>query len=306
MVVTGDCQRGVSTVVDATVFLLLVGGAIATLVAGSGGLSAVEEDPRPRANPAAEGATLLATNTASVNYSLTPATRSPADGVDFHQTEGAGFERRAHGTLAGLLADAAVGNATFEGRRLSRDGVGFERSVAATVRDRLDRPGVRTRVVATWEPYPDAPVRGSVRVGEAPPRNVDVHAATMRVESTVPASRERARRAAVDDGYAGVARAVAAAVVRGRFPPAETRLALRGDYPVDALTVQRYRRTGSVLGVQLQVDGGANVSDVNDRLTTALAGRLEADLAERYSSPAAAADDVETATVRVTVRTWSP
>lgn len=73
MDVTGDCQRGVSTVVDATVFLLLVGGAIATLVAGSGGLSAVEEEPDPRANPATEGTTLLATNTASVNYSLSPA-----------------------------------------------------------------------------------------------------------------------------------------------------------------------------------------------------------------------------------------
>lgn len=222
------------------------------------------------------------------------------------RTEDAAFERRAHGTLAGLLADATVGNATFEERRFFRDGDEFERSVAATVRDRLDRPGVRTTVVAVWEPYPGAPVRGTARVGEPLPRNVDVHAATMRVGGAVPSSRERARRAASDDGYAGVARAVAESIARGRFPPTETRLALRGDYPVDALTAQRYHRMGSVLGVQLQTDGATNVSDVNDRLATALARRLEADLAERYPSPAAAADDVDTATVHVTVRTWSP
>lgn len=73
-----------------------------------------------------------------------------------------------HGTLAELLAAAAVADAA---------GVN---APAANV-----RPAVRgavgdgVRVVARWEPYPDAPVSGRVTVGPAPPDDATVHAARL-------------------------------------------------------------------------------------------------------------------------------
>lgn len=299
-------MRAISTVVDATVFLLLVGGAIATLVAGTGTMHAESQERPGPVNPAAEDATLLATTTATVNYSLAPATVSEVDGMTFHRTEGSGFERSAHGTLASLLADAAVGNVALEGERLSHAGDEFERRLSSTVRDRLGRRGTRSTVDATWEPYDDAPVEGTVRVGDEPPRDVDVHAATLTVDSGFPASRERAERAAEEDGFRDVATVVADAVVRGLFPPRETQLALRGSYPGDALTAQRYHRAATLFGAEPPSVEGTNVSTANERLRAALADRFAADLAARFDSAGAAARAVETDTVDVTVRTWSP
>lgn len=299
-------MRAISTVVDATVFLLLVGAATATLVAGTGTMQVERHDHAASGNPAAEDARLLATTTATVNYSLAPATVIEVDGVTFHRTEGSGFERTAHGTLASLLADAAVGDVALDGERLSHVGDQFERRLSSTVRDRLGRRGVRTSVEATWEPYDDAPIDGTVRVGDDPPRDVDVHAATLTVESGFPASRERAERAAAEDGFRGVATVVADAVVRGLFPPRETQLALRGSYPGDALTAQRYRRAGTLFEAEPLAIEETNTTRLNDRLRRGLTNRLTADLESRFESPGAAARAVETDAVDVTVRTWSP
>jgi hypothetical protein len=298
--------RAISTVVDATVFLLLVGGAIATLVAGTGTMQTGSHDHTGSGNPAAEDARLLATTTATVNYSLAPATVAEGDEVTFHRTEGTGFERTAHGTLASLLAEATVGNVALDGEQLSHAGDQFERRLASTVRDRLGRPGIRTSVEATWEPYDDATLAGSTRVGDEPPRDVDVHAATLTVDSGFPASRDRAGRAAEEDGFRGVATVVADAVVSGLFPPRETQLALRGTYPGDALTAQRYRRAAMLFGAEPPAIEETNVSASNDGLRTVLADRFVADLESRFDSPRAAARAVETKTVDVTVRTWSP
>lgn len=292
-------MRAISTVVDATVFLLLVGAAVATVVAGTGG---VADGPR---NPAAEDARRLATETATVNYSLSPAARRADGSVEFHATDGAGFRRTAHGTLASLLADGAVGAATVDGRPLSNRSLEYRRAVRSVVESRLSRTHVHTNVTAEWEPYPGSPVRGSLRLGDRPPRTADVHAATVRPASSVPDASERARRAGREDGYSGVASVVSHAVVRGLFPPNATRLALRGDYPVDALTAHRYRRTARLLDAPRPGVSRVTVRESNDRLATALAGRVESGLRATYDSPEAAAEDVSVGSVRVTVRTWS-
>jgi len=298
--------RAISTVVDATVFLLLVGGAIATLVVGSGTMQAGTHESPGSGNPAAEDARLLATTTATVNYSLTPSTAADDDWVTFHRTEGGGFNRSAHGTLASLLADVAVGNAAFDGEEFAYAGDQFERRLSSTVEDRLSRRGLRTGVEASWEPYDGAPLAGAMHAGDDPPRDVDVHAATLTVDSGFPASRERAMRAADERGYRGVAAVVADAVVRGLFPPRETQLALRGSYPTDSLTAQRYRRAATVFGAEPPTFDDTNVSTANDRLRAALTERFVADLKTRFDSPYAAARAAETDTVDVTVRTWSP
>jgi hypothetical protein len=145
-----------------------------------------------------------------------------------------------------------------------------------------------------------------MRVGERPPPEADVDAATMTVASPAPAVDQRAQWAATQDGYSGVATVVAGAVVDGLFPPQQAQLALDGDYPDDRLMTRRYRRMGALTRAgQLSVES-TPATELNTELTAALAGRLEPDMRSRFDSPEAAADAVETGTVTITVRTWKP
>lgn len=291
---TGE-DRGVSTLVDAAAFLLLVSAAVATLAA-----PAVAPERAPSADAAAER---LSTATANPRYSLAPGARHANESlVAFEHTEGPEFDRAAHGSVASLLADAAVGNATVDGRELTHTDDGFERAVGAAARDATAR---RVRVRAVWTPYPGAPVRGVVTAGPRPPPDARVGATTLTVDSGVPAARERARSAARTDGYAGVARIVARATVRGLFPPDELRLALRGDYPVSALARYRYLRAARLVDADVREPVREVEPRVaNERLSRALAARMERDLRNRFETPAAAARAVHTGDVRLVVRRW--
>jgi hypothetical protein len=288
-------ERAVSTLVDAAAFLLLVSAAVGTIVVSS---------PAPeRAPSAAASAERLSTVTANPHYSLAPGARRANDSiVAFDRTVGPEFERVAHGSVASLLADAAVGNATVDGRELTHAGDEFERIVRAETRNATTR---RVRVRAVWTPYPGAPVRGVVTAGPRPPPDARVGVTVLPVDSGVLAVRERARSAARTAGYEGVAHVVARATVRGLFPPDRLRLALRGDYPVSALARYRYYRAGQLLGVPVERSIAAvEPTRANERLSRALAERMERDLRERFESPKAAARAVRTGEVRIVVRRW--
>jgi hypothetical protein len=289
-------SRATSTVVDVTACLLLVGAAVAVVLNGAAVERATTE------SPAAERTELLATTTASVDYALAV----PGDPPPWTTNATATHQRTAHGTLAELLAEAAMSRVTWEGHRLSRAGVGFERDVATTTRNRLHERGRRTAVRARWEPYEDAPLNGTIRVGGRPPPDADVDASTVTVASPSPAVRERAAWAASQGGYSAVAAVVAGAVVDGLFPPRQAQLALDGDYPDDRLMTRRYRRMGALIRAgQLSVESRP-ASGLNVELTDTLTARFERDMRERFDSPEAAARAVETGNVTITVRTWSP
>jgi len=289
-------SRATSTVVDVSVFLLLVGAAVAVVVNG-----AAVEQARTE-NPAAERTELLATSTASIEYAL----RVPGDPPNWTANATATHIRTAHGTLAGLLAEAAMSRVSYERHRLSRAGTGFERAVATTTRNRLHERGRRTAVRVRWDPYRGAPLNATMWVGERPPPSADVDAATTTVPSPAPAVSQRAQRAASQGGYRAVATVVAGAVIQGLFPPNQTKLALDGDYPADQLMAQRYRRMGVLTRAgQLSVTSTA-ASDLNRQLTAALAARFEDHMRDRFRSPEAAADAVRTGSVTITVRTWVP
>lgn len=293
-------MRGVSTVVDATLFLLVLGVAVATLV---GVPAVVDEEPVDRADAIAEH---LATGTERVDYSLAPAARALDGGPPRTIGTGPAFRRSAHGTFASLLADAAVATVTVDGERLSVDGDAFEAAVVNATERRTRQRNVSVRVSAIWKPYLDAPVEGRVTTGERPPPTADVNAATIGVDGAMPKSRKRARAVAETDGYRGVARVVANATVEGLFPPERTRLALRGDYPVDALVADRYADFRDALGAKPRRPRATDdVDAVNAELTALFADRLERDLRSRFETPTAAARNVSTGTVSVTVRTWS-
>ncbi len=145
--------RGVSTVIDVAVCLLLVGAALATL-------SGIPQSPAAAGVDADAAARTVATTTTGV----------PVDG------------RTRHGTLATHLAGAAVAGATLEDRRLvetAYPGAVADATAAAT--------GDRVFVTADWEPYPDAAVSGHLAAGRRPPESADVAATTLVVDSGVDA-----------------------------------------------------------------------------------------------------------------------
>ena len=295
-------MRAVSTVLDTGVFLLLVGAAMLTLAVPAGPLPFADADA---ADPTAD---VLATSTADVQYSLAPGARQADEElVSFPRTGGPAFDRTAHGTLADHLGTATVETLTVDGRRVTHTGDGFRTAVANATRTALRGRDHLAQVRAVWEPYPDAPMRGEVTVGRSPPPATTVHAATLTVDSGLPAARQQARTVAASGSYASVAEAVAVRVVDGLFPPEAAEDALLGDYPVDRLVAYRYRQMGRLLGANVTAAVRANdVERANAALTDSLADRLAADMRTQFESPAAAAERVRVGTVRVTVRTWSP
>lgn len=293
-------MRGVSSVVDVTIFLLVIGVAVATLV---GVPMATDEDGTDRADAIAEH---LATGTERVEYSLAPAARALDGDPPVEIAEGPRYTRSAHGTLASLMADAAVATVTVDGERISQDGAAFEAAVVDATEHRTTRRNVSVQVRASWRPYPGAPIEGETVAGAAPPPTASINAASLTVDGPVPSSKRRAIDAASAEGYWGVAKAVANATVEGIFPPKRTRYALRGDYPVDALVANRYVGTTVAFGgARVRPTARADVGRLNAALTEVVAERLESDLRTRFDTPAAAARNVSTGTVTVTVRTWS-
>lgn len=289
-------SRATSTVVDVTAFLLLVGAAAAVIVNGA----TVEQ--ATTGNPAAERAAVLSTSTASIEYTLAV----PGDPPPWTTNATATHQRTAHGTLAALLAEAAMSRVSWAGHRLSRAGSGFERAVATTTRNRLFERGHRTAVRAHWEPYRGAPLNATMGVGDRPSPSADVDAATTTVPSPAPAVSQLAHRAADQGGYRAVAAVVARAVVEGLFPERQAQLALDGDYPTHRLMTGRYRRMGALTRAgRLSVES-TPAEELNRQLTGALTTRFERDMQRQFDSPQAAARAVDTGNVTITVRTWAP
>ena len=141
-----------STVLDVTVCLLLVGVAVVTLATAVPG--AGDEPSAPDGGDAA--AAELGTVTASVS----------SDGATRHDT------------LAGHLARAAVANTTVGGEPVAA--TGYPDAAAEAVRN---RSGDRTHVTARWRPLGDASVSGTVTAGRPPPRTADVSVTTFTVKS---------------------------------------------------------------------------------------------------------------------------
>lgn len=278
-------MRAMHAVLDTAVFLLVVGVAVGTLMVPAPSLDDGSADA---------GMETLMTATAQVEYA--PAADQVAQGG-----AESGLARTARGSLADLLASAAVRAVRINGEPVGHPDAGFEPAVIAAV-ENATRPGHPVAVRAVWEPYEGGPVRGVVRAGPRPPVDADVWAATATVSTAGATVRSDGGHAT--DGYPGVARAVAAATISTQFPPAPTRIALREGPPMDAITTARYRRFAALVDTSLDGSGANRSRRWNERLTGALAGRLERDLRSSFESPDAAARAVTVHRVRITVRVW--
>ncbi|MDS0297960.1 hypothetical protein NDI76_04330 [Halogeometricum sp. S1BR25-6] len=293
----------VNAAVDAAVFFLLLGAAVLGVTAADVGTSADAVDEgadRPDAVAA-----VLATSTATVNYSLAPGARRAngfEKGVRFERTAGPEFERTTRGSFAGLLARVAVGTAGFDGAPVTNARDGLRAAVRGAVRSELSTVGLR--IDAVWRPYPDAPVEGRVAVGGAPPEGEAVDAATL----TVPTGAEPLSPRETRD-FASLSDAVANRTVDVLAPAGRMRLALRDDAPVSTFARYRYARLAAELGVSAtdtaDAVGDADTRTANRRFASTLAPRVESDLRGRYDSPEAAAAAVSVSEVRIVVRAWN-
>jgi hypothetical protein len=312
-------ERAASTTLDVVLCCLLVSAAVGVLAAASP--PADGHDPRT-ADHAAE---LLATTTVAVDQPVP----SPTPGRDAREDDAS----TVHGTLAALLARAAVADATRNsgvaatttlepatdhgpggngGSGVARVDAGdqgqgaFAAAVAARTRGSLSSVDAAVNVTASYAPLPGSDPRGRVAVGPAVPGDVDVAVARFRVPvgaGPAPAALERAAR---EDGDRGLARTVADAAVETVLPSSRTRWALRDD--ATRLTVaDRYRRVGRSLSVSPTgaLDAG-RVRRANALIVRALADEYRAAIRTNYHTPTAAAGAARPRVVVFTVRTWSP
>ena len=285
--------RAISTVLDATLCLLLVTASVVTLV-GVPHASELERDNAKRdiaeRDTAETVSEVVTTSTANVTYAL---------------GDGRRRTRTTHDTLAGLLVTAAVTNASADGRPAFPVSDGFRRAVARTVTRTLDRPEVSVQVTARWTPYRGSPLGGRVTAGETPPASADVRAAVISVPSGFPSSRTAALAAARRDGYDGVARVVLERVVGGLFSPDATRTALRSEPHVADPLVARYRAVAraSDTNVEIALTSG-DPEQANRNVRRGMVADHEGHL-RRFETPTAAAEAVSVGRATVIVRTWS-
>lgn len=329
-------SRGISTVADTTLAILLVVAAVAVLV---GFVDATGQSREPiRADHTAEtiGAATIDTtyhleSAALAHYEDVEGIEDIEDVYDQSGYERADLRRVAHGPIAGEAASVAVTNATFateEPTRFSRAGVEYAAAVDEAIQAGLVASSFRTRVVAAWEPLGDGPIRGTAAFGRHPPARADVSVATLSVPSGMPSARHDATAiadavtadpaAGIEDGIERVANAVSRAIVEGYLPVADTQRALERTGIERDLVVYRYERLAAAVD---GVDHGdiaadldresADAATANDRLRTALGDQLETDLLARndrgeFDGLADVVDLVGTGEVTVTISTWDP
>lgn len=286
-------DRAVSTVLDAALCLLLVSAAVGLLVTHS--------TPHTGGDEAAEVATTLGTSTETVTYRpVAPEEPANSSGtVDLSTVE----NRTDHGTVARLLASAAVADAAVYGDELTpapnyRDAV---RTSVAWIPATAD---ANVEVRATWEPVDGGPLHGEVVVGHPPPPDADVHAASMTVPLGESPDLEAAARR---NGHRGVAEATARSAVDVVFPPERVDPALRSTGDEAVLVRQRYASAGETLGVDPRPSLRADDPEAaNAALARELATKIEPQLRTTYDDPERAAAAVSPTEVTVVVRTWSP
>lgn len=272
-------MRGVSTVLDVTLFLLLVSAAVVAL--------AVPPAAPPRST-ADETAESLAATTTNVTYNLETASQTST--------------QTATGTHADLLGRGAVANLQLSGEPLVPAATSFRQTLRERTESVLSWSPEQTSAVAVWEPYSDAPLRGRFAVGGQPPPGVDVSTATLIVPASVPSVRDAANESATD-GFERVADAVVSGVLTTTLRP-------------DSLGESRRSggsQTASLRAYAEALDVDARDPTVGEQNTAVRAAverqltrTLASDMRDRYATPQAAAGDLRTGTVRIVVREWEP
>ncbi|MCU4716508.1 DUF7284 family protein [Halapricum hydrolyticum] len=244
-------QRGISTVVDATLALLLISASILVVAT-----SLAADQPGMDLEASDHVSETVSISTANVSYSLRPVV-DDIDDVDFEDDaySNSVFQRQRYGSVADLVASSTMLNVTIEGRQLTREGEIYADAVEGSLMEALTGLGYDAYVTGRWQPYDGASIAATGTYGSPPPGDADVQLATLRVPSGVQPVSEDVEDA-YEDGYgtgrsdqkyeraAGV---LAETIVERYLPAGETQVALEGQWFRRDLAVYRYLRIESIL-----------------------------------------------------------
>lgn len=254
-------ERGVSTVVDVSMALLLitasvtiVGYSLASTDRGTGGggadaavIGGDEFDGAIDTSPATRTTTVLSESTISVTYSIEDV-RAEEGFSEPTITDATTYRRTDHGSPLGLLADAAVTNYRIDGQPILAYGETYEADVDWAIRRSLLGAERNFYVVAEWEPYEGAGINGTATAGERPPADADVSGTT----TTVPSGFSAVNETALEEGWRsdrfdGLGGVIGEEIIAGLFPLEPSQYALE-DQGIDReLAVYRYLATADAV-----------------------------------------------------------
>lgn len=304
-----SADRGVSTTMDVALGLLFISAAMVLMAAFlQGGL--VGHDPES----ADEAAETISGTTIAIEYDVGDVrSESTFDASAVEDDEA--YDRTRHGSVASLVADAAVENTTLWGTRPSATAASLAAAVDGATRSQLVGAETNVRVRAVWRPWQGADARGVVTAGPRPPVEADVSSVTVTMPSGIEVD-EPAFQANYSNPDAR-ARLVGDAIVEHHFPVLETRRALQAQGARRQFVVNRYLRFARALGVDHRFDPDAdgnpldrqtaNATEANEILATAFADEAmdRGGVGGGFSDYGAAREWLTAGEVAVTVQTWS-
>jgi len=321
----GD-DRGISTVVDVALALFFITASIAVI----GVYMADQGGGQVNSQTDSRTAETLSSTTQTVHYSLWDVRSDPnfnPNNVDRSQ-DGVTYERSSHGTTASLLADSAMMNVQFSqsftnGSKhgvIHSAGPSFYKAVDSGLRNTITGMNKNTQIIVVWEPYEEAGMSSRQKYGPSPSPDEDISSTTMTVDSGVPPvdEGELERDYRTDDDFEAVSDRIAARIVEGYFPVGPSQSAIEDQGLTRELTVYRYQRFGSFVGVDYNPGAiiaagpltrrGADASEANRDLERGLSNQIRGDLNSTSSyediSANELSDRVSTGNVKIIVRTW--
>ncbi|WP_328821370.1 DUF7284 family protein [Natronorubrum halalkaliphilum] len=282
-----DRDRGVSTVVDVALALLLITASVmivgyALTETSDGGAGdhtdqIVPNDDEFGDRSATQTTEVLAESTIAVTYSL----EDVRDEDEFSEpviTNAHTYTRTDHGSPLGLLADAALTNHRIGGDPVLAYGQEYEEAVDWAIRHNLLGAERNFYVVAEWEPYDGAGINGTATAGERPPADADISSTSTTVSSGFSAIDDDELEESwldaddwwdetisgfpgVDDSadlpglagsdnksYAAAGTVIGETIVEGLFPPEPSQYALEDQGIERALKVYHYNSMVETIG----------------------------------------------------------
>lgn len=302
-------DRGISTTMDVALGLVFVSVAMVLMaVFLQGGL--LGHDPQS----ADEAAETISGTTVTVEYDVDGVRNASTFDASVVEDDSA-YDRTQHGTVATLVADAAVTNTTIWGTRPALAADPFSDAVDGATRSQLVGAETRVHVRAIWRPWRGSNVEGVVAAGPRPPRTGDVSSVTVTMPSGIEVD-ETAFRANYTDPNA-TARIVGSSIVEHHFPIPQSQRALQAQGARRQFVVHRYRQFAQALGVEDQFDSNApgnplyrqtaDASAANEILASAFSDEAVArgGVTGNFSEYEAAEEWLTAGEVSVTVQTWS-
>ncbi len=276
-------NRGVSTVADITLALLLISASV--LLIGIHLNSSDESVSDDRADQVLQS---LSATTSSILYDISEENNAgvstlesenfdPLGDLDSAERESA-YEVTTYGSSIGLLADAALTNLQIDGNQRFAYGDAYEDAVDHSIQGTHVGGEHHFYTVATWSPYDGASLNGTATAGQQPPPTGDVSSASTTVTSDVPAldpeelAREFEREETSDigapfvddadtDGFDAVATVVAESIVEGYFPFEETQYSLESSLTERSVTVYNYKQLADSVDVTVDDHVGGTSPD---------------------------------------------